>query len=116
MGDFETMLADCASVFSDAFNNATVTYTPRNGVPVSVSAIIDWNPPVKADHVPQVKRPAVRIDVENHATRGISATDAGLIGGSIAFPEMYGSTRMKTAGIQQASIASVDGGRIVLEF
>jgi hypothetical protein len=116
MGDFDdTLLAD-ASAFTDAFENSTVTYSPRVGSARTVSAIIDWNPPVKRGELPDVKRPMVRIDVENHATRGISSADTYMIGGSITFPLMYGSSETRKASINQQCIVSIDGGRIVFEF
>lgn len=67
--------ADAAWIFQDADSvpgMESITYTPRNGTPRTINAIINRNPPEIA--AGNMRKPSMTITVANSATLGIDIT------------------------------------------
>jgi hypothetical protein len=97
MGLLSQQLADDAAWMMgdlDAVPGAeTITYTPHNGTPRTIVAIVDRNPPEPVDS--RALKPSMRVTVANHATLGILLTTFNAGGDYITLGTDTGDTATK---------------------
>jgi hypothetical protein len=97
------------------FAGESVTFTPLAGVARVISAIVHRRLPRRNDDNAKLFLANLDVSVANDGTNGISTSESGLIGGTLAIPERVGEAATNYT-IQQHSIIDHDAVWIRLRF
>jgi hypothetical protein len=82
---------DMKNVFLPDFGE-DVVYTPRNGAPRTIKAIVRRNPPAYVGSNGQPVAPIAEIEVANSATTGISSAELDTGGDAVTVAPRIGGT------------------------
>jgi len=110
--EFDTLLANSASDFTDTFGE-TVTYYPASGGSREITAVVKRQPPEILEGSIRGHSPVLIVFVENDATTGIASTEIDIGGDEIQVPLRVGDTSSRRRITQ---IRNQDAGMLELEL
>jgi hypothetical protein len=110
-----TIAADGAIfVNTDEFGESVVV-TPKGSMARTISVIVDREAIKPSEENPKLGGPALKITARNNAILGISSSETGLIGMTIAVALRIGEAA-STFTVRESSILMHDSGIIQLGF